>query len=159
MGSRLRDQALGVVEYLNASISNECASFYPNATENCLMGETHLNGKFTVHCTQLSIRFISARSILDLRHRTTLQVACDVVAAPRARTRKVLNLAENRSSDEFAFHSSACWHHCNTEHSFSTGFLVVSSFSCPDSFSYRNDLRRVMEDCEDIGVVEIARKI
>ena len=64
MGSRLRDQALGVVEYLNASISNECASFYPNATENCLMGETAfrtLSSPFIAH----SFQFDSYQNSVD----------------------------------------------------------------------------------------------
>ena len=160
MGSRLRDQALGVVEYLNASISNECASFYPNATENCLMGETAfrtLSSPFIAH----SFQFDSYQNSVDFGPTTTPNdIASDASMTSyennfRARTRKVLlDLAENRSSDEFAFHSSACWHHCNTEtSSFSTGFLVNST-SLSDvlmDFLYRNGSRRVMEDCEGIA--------
>lgn len=159
MGSRLRDQALGVVEYLNASISNECASLYPNATENCLMGETAfrtLSSPFIAH----SFQFDSYQGSVDFGPTTPNKIASDASMTSyedtfRARTRKVLlDLAANRSSDEFAFHSSACWHHCNTEtSSFSTGFLVNGT-SLADvlmDFLYRNGSRRVMEDCEGIA--------
>ena len=160
MGTRLRDQALGVVKYLNATISKECASFYPNAKEKCLMGETTfrtIRSPFIAHSFQFdsyqnSVNFGPTVTPSEIERNASMKSFENTF---RDRTRNVLlNLAENRSFNEFGYHSSACWHHCNTESSsFSTGFFVNGS-SLSDvllNFLKNNKTNlRVMESCEGI---------
>jgi len=160
MGSRLRDQARGVLEYLNASISQECALTYPNAKEKCLMGETAfrtIRSPFIAH----SFQFDSYQGSVDFGPTTPSIISSNASMSLyevnfRARTRNVLlDLAKNRSVHEFAFHSSACWHHCNTESStFSSGFTVngTSLSDVVQNFLKNSSLGvRIMEDCEGIA--------
>eukprot|EP00939_MAST-03C_sp_MAST-3C-sp1_P004550 g4550.t1 len=162
------EQARGVLRYTNASIHSACSDVYAgNDSFKCLLGEyafSTLRSPFLAH----SFQFDAYQAMVDLGigvNPSVIESDDDMRSYEgnfRNRTRAVLlDLAAERAPSAFGYHSSACFHHCNTESAtFATSYRVgnVSLRDALESFvllQRRDDTppfsSRVMEDCDGVA--------
>lgn len=141
----LADQAKGIVAFNKAAVDPYCASLFPGEIYKCLLGQYAIGNHtlraptvvhaFQYDAYQLYVDLPVGFGFLNERELQQHPEWNAVVEDFRGRTRRVLAEIESPS---IAVHSSACYHHCNTETAaFSKGFKAngVSLAKVVDEFT------------------------